>query len=333
MMILTIILAAGKGTRMKSALAKVMMWAAGRPMLSYALDLANSVGGKCVVVTGHNADTLEACFAGQATFCRQKEQLGTADAVLAAKEHIAAHKGKVLILNGDMPLIREETLNKFIEQANAPVNFISVKMANPKGYGRVVRSDKNIKIVEEKDATEAEKAIAEVNTGVWLADSAALLERLSKVGTDNAQREYYLTDIAIGETSAWCAPDEAEFAGANDRVQLAEISKQIWTERAKKHMLAGVSIIDPALVYISHETEIAPDAEIYPNVFLEGSCKIGAGVILRHGVRVVSSKILEGTLVRENTLQSKSQIECFASLLRRKFPKKLIQKNLPVLQI
>ena len=306
---LVLILAAGKGTRMKSKHPKVMAPVAGRPMIFYVLDLARTVGEETVVITGDGAEAVETALKESgAFFCRQPVQRGTADAVLAARNYIEKHKGNVLILAGDMPAVTEETLKKFLAEHKAPVAFISVKMKNPKGYGRVVRSANRevLQIVEEKDANETEKKINEVNTGIYCVDAGLLLERLSGIDDKNAQGEFYLTDIVKGGAEAWCATEEAEFTGVNDRIQQAEVSRTLWLKRAEAHMRNGVSIINPSEVYISHETELAPDSTLYPGVYLEGACKVEGGVTLRHGVRLVRSSIGEGTVVKENSLIEES---------------------------
>ena len=308
---LVLILAAGKGTRMKSRQPKVMAPIAGRSLISYVMDLARTAGKQTVVITGDGAETVEAALKDSgALFCRQQEQKGTADAVLAARGHIEKYSGKVLILSGDMPAVTEETLKKFITEHKAPVAFISVKMKNPKGYGRVVRSANRdvLQIIEEKDATEAEKKINEVNTGIYCVDAGVLMERLTVIDNKNAQGEFYLTDIVKGGAEAWCAADEAEFTGVNDRVQQAEVSRALWQKRAENHMRNGVTIVNPTEAYISHETEIAPDCTIYPGVYLEGACRIEEGVTLRHGVRLVSSTIGANTIVKENSLIEESTV-------------------------
>lgn len=309
---LVIILAAGKGTRMKSRLPKVLTPVAGKPMLHYTIQLAKELNAdKTVVVVGNGHKEVEDEFQNERlTFRLQKEQLGTADAVLAARDDIEAYTGQVLILNGDMPNISTDTMKKFISESGNGLAFISVKSTNSTGYGRVIRSvgADVLKIVEEKDANPSEKKINEINTGVYLCDAAELLRRLSSVSNNNAQHEYYLTDIITAGAKAWKAPEENEFLGVNDRVQLASLSKIIWKKRALKHMLNGVSIIDPDNVYISDETVIGNDVTVYPGVYLEGACDISSGTEIRHGVRIVDSAIGESCVIKENTLIEQSKI-------------------------
>ena len=310
---LVIILAAGKGTRMKSKVPKVLFNVAGKPMLSYTIDLAKSLcADKIVVIAGQDAETVQKTFAyAGVNFCIQKEQLGTADAVLAAKEVLACCEKDVLILCGDMPCIKVETIKRFIEESDPSIpTFISVKSKEPKGYGRVVRTAGGsvIKIVEERDAIPEEKKINEINTGIYYCNADLLLKRLEKVGNNNAQKEYYLTDIVSGGAYAWCAEDEDEFIGCNDRSQLSVIEKKIWRERAQKHMLNGVTLIDPDNVYISDKTVIENDVTVYPNVFLEGRCIIGTGVTLYSGARIVDSDIGANCIIKDNTLIEESKI-------------------------
>ena len=193
-MLSVIILAAGKGTRMKSEKPKVLFEAAGKPMIDYTIELSKSLNPeKIVVVTGNMAETVQEHLRDYSVdFALQKQQRGTADAVMAAQDFIDDN-GKVLILCGDMPLIKEETIKGFIESVTEKIAFISVKMKQPKGYGRVVRASDNkvLKIVEEKDANEYEKRINEVNTGVYLCDGEELKKRLALIDNNNAQNEIY----------------------------------------------------------------------------------------------------------------------------------------------
>jgi bifunctional UDP-N-acetylglucosamine pyrophosphorylase/glucosamine-1-phosphate N-acetyltransferase len=304
---LVIILAAGRGTRMKSELPKVLLPAADKPMIAYSIDLAKSLNPeKVVVVAGHGAEQIKASFneAG-VSFVVQKEQLGTAHAVLTAKKFIKAHKDLVLILYGDMPNLSEKTIREFISKADkTAVSFISVISKTPKGYGRVLRSPLSdvIGIVEERDANEAEKKIAEINTGVYLCPAQLLLERLTEVTDDNSQKEYYLTDIIKKGGKAWKASDESEFLGANTRVELAQLSKLLWKKRAAKFMDEGVGIIDIENVYISPDAEIEKDATLYPNTYVEGKSIIKTKTVLFPGVRISNSEIGRHCVIKDNSL-------------------------------
>ncbi|MDR2884440.1 MAG: bifunctional UDP-N-acetylglucosamine diphosphorylase/glucosamine-1-phosphate N-acetyltransferase GlmU [Deferribacteraceae bacterium] len=310
--LIVVILAAGKGTRMKSELPKVAHPVADKPMLSYTIDLAKGLTPEKIAVVVSADSEIPKLFNDPAlTFCVQKEQSGTADAVLAAKPLLDGYKGNVLILCGDMPNIQADTVSKFISAAKLEkASFITVKSTNPKGYGRVVRGiDHSVyQVVEEKDANEHEKKITEINTGVYYMAAELLLERLAKVGNSNAQNEYYLTDILKDGSFGWLAEKEAEFLGVNDRVQLAQLSRIIWKSRATKWMEQGVSIINPDDVYLSPDVTIAQDVTIYPNVYLQGKTTINKGCTLYSGVRIVDSAVDEGCVIKENTLIEESHV-------------------------
>lgn len=307
-----LILAAGKGTRMKSGLPKVLHPAADKPMLGYSIDTARGLKpGKIIVVIGSGAEEVRNAFADEdIIFCLQKEQLGTADAVLAAKEELEKSSGSLLILSGDMPCVQIDTVKAFISSVDASrPAFISVKTENPAGYGRVIRGEGGqLKIVEEKDATAGEKAVNEINTGIYLCEIKELLQRLASISNNNAQREYYLTDIVASGCTAWCADDEKEFMGVNDRLQLSAASKFIWLKRAQRWMKEGVGIIEPESVYISADAVLENDVVIYPNVFIQGKSVVKSGSTLYHGVRLVDSYIDSGCIIKENTLIEESRV-------------------------
>ena len=304
-MLTVIILAAGKGTRMRSDGPKVLFEAAGRPMIDYVIDGARGCkADKIVVIVGNCAEAvMEHTKADDVFFCEQKEQLGTAHAVKSAWEHID-DEANILILCGDMPLVTSQTLSDFIDKSDNSVNFISVKTDNPTGYGRVVRSSNGevIKIVEEKDANKNEKDIKEVNAGVYLCKGSELKKRLNAVSNDNAQKEYYLTDIVLGGAKAYLAENTTEFTGVNDRIQLSFVSKYLWMRRAEFFMKEGVSVLDPNTFYCGQNVTIGKDTVIYPNVFIEDNVTIGEGCKIYSGCRIKNSQIGSLCEIRDNTL-------------------------------
>jgi bifunctional UDP-N-acetylglucosamine pyrophosphorylase/glucosamine-1-phosphate N-acetyltransferase len=306
-----LILAAGKGTRMKSDQPKVMFKVAGKPMIDYVVESAKQLNpDEIVVIVGFGANLLEEHLNSKnVSFAYQIEQLGTGHAIMQAKSFFENYDGDILILCGDMPLVSAETLNKFIEAAKgSELSFISVKVSNPKGFGRVIRSANGnvLKIVEEKDASESERKVSEINTGVYLVNSMVLKERLAKISNNNAQNEYYLTDIVKDGAFAYVAEDEYEFIGINDRKALADASKYIYKKINERHMLNGVTIIDPESTYIDESVVIERDVVIYPNTYLQGETVVKERVVIYPGVRIVDSIIEEGCEIKDNTLIEKS---------------------------
>ena len=309
----SLILAAGKGTRMKSELPKVIFEVAGKKMINYVIDNVKPLNpDENILVIGSGAEKVKQAVEGEnVVFALQKEQNGTGDAVMSAQNHFKNYSGKILILCGDMPLVTTDSLQKFIESANDyDVAFISVDMENPTGYGRIVRDINNnvIKIVEEKDANPAEKQIKEINTGIYLVDAEVLLKKLNEINNDNAQGEYYLTDIVSEGAYAFKADNPDEFIGINDRKALSIASKILWKQRAEKLMQQGVTIMDFEHTYIDENVQIGKDTVIYPDVFLQGNTEIGANCIIYPGVRISNGKIGNDCEIKDNTLILYSEI-------------------------
>jgi bifunctional UDP-N-acetylglucosamine pyrophosphorylase/glucosamine-1-phosphate N-acetyltransferase len=312
---LAVILAAGKSTRMKSALPKVLHPVCGRPMIEYVLDSARQAGvDRLVVIVGHQAERVRKALShhDDVRFALQSEQLGTGHAVMMAKSHLEQHAGPALILAGDTPLLRRESLVALLdlqrERQAACVIGTAVTDAN-QGLGRIVRDQAGsfVKIVEEKDATEAEKAITEINTGCYAFDARQLVGALDRLRPENAQKEYYLTDCPrllsdSGQVVAALncfAPIEA--LGVNTRVQLAEVSQTIQEAVFQRLMLNGVTIENPAQTVIEPSVEIEPDTVIRPFTTIRGRVTIGANCVI--GPQVV----LEGPL----TIPPGSTVEPF----------------------
>ncbi|MFP4280613.1 MAG: bifunctional N-acetylglucosamine-1-phosphate uridyltransferase/glucosamine-1-phosphate acetyltransferase, partial [Halochromatium sp.] len=250
-----VVLAAGKGTRMRSALPKVLHPLAGRPLLAHVLDAAVALGAAQVcVVYGHGGEQVPAAFPdAAATWVEQRERLGTGHAVLQAMPAMAG-MDRVLVLYGDVPLIEPETLNRLVaDSASTKLGLLTMQLADPNGYGRIVRdkSERVLRIVEQKDASAAERAISEVNTGIIVAEQTSLATWLGRIGNDNVQHEYYLTDIiglavADGVEVATTQPETLEeVAGINDRAQLAALERYYQRGLAHALMLGGATVVDP----------------------------------------------------------------------------------------
>jgi bifunctional UDP-N-acetylglucosamine pyrophosphorylase / glucosamine-1-phosphate N-acetyltransferase len=316
MSLAAIILAAGKGTRMRSARAKVLHELGGEPMIARAIRTIAALGAApIVVVVGHQAAEVEATarerFPQAAlAFALQEPQRGTGDAArVAVSAFPASFDGIVLITYGDMPLISVETLSAFVtahRASGAALSFISIKLADPKAYGRVIRDESGqvSRIVEARDANDAERAVNEINTGFYLANSSFLRDALRELRPNNDQNEYYLTDlVAIARAKsmrveAWLATNEVEFAGINSRREMAEMETAIRESTNRKLMDAGVTFIDPATAYISEEAEIGHDCVIGPNVQMLGKCKIAAGVTIEGTAWLRNVTIGSGTLLK-----------------------------------
>ncbi len=330
-----VVLAAGKGTRMKSRTAKVLHELGGRPLAYYPIKRALDAGARpVVVVVGHQAEAVEAAISAARPgapirFAVQEQQLGTAHAVLAAKPGLRGWKGPVAILSGDTPLLEEETLRRVVAaraRARAAIAFATMELDAPRGYGRVVRDPKGrpARIVEEKDATESERALREVNAGLYCADAAFLWKALARVGSDNAQKELYLTDlVAMAARSGGAASvpvDAAEAAGVNDREELARAARVLLRRRASALMRAGVSIEDPERFDCDEGVEIAPDVAIEPGVRLLGrtrvgaGCRIGAGAILRDAILAPNVTVRPYTIIEESTVASAAILGPFSRL-------------------
>ncbi len=310
-----IILAAGQGTRMKSKLPKVLHNVLGKPMVQWVIDAVFEAGVNDVIaVLGHGGEQVSTVVADQAKIAYQTEQLGTGHAVMQGVDVLQSDNDCVLVLCGDTPLLRAETIKALIDKHEAEKNAVTVLTAcaiDPAGYGRIVRSGEHITaIVEQKDATEEEKLIKEINTGTYCFDQKFLLEYLSALNTNNAQKEYYLTDlIKVANThnlpvGGYRLEDFAESLGVNNRIQLSQAEQILRQRKCNEVMLAGVTLIDPATTYIGANVVVGADTIIYPNVVLEGSTVIGCDNIIGMNCRFVDSIIGD-----ENDIQSTVIVE------------------------
>lgn len=306
-----IVLAAGKGTRMKSELAKVLHPVFFAPMICHVLDTVQQLSAAAtVVVTGHQAEQVEATLAGYpVTFARQTEQLGTGHAVLATEGLLGGRRGTALILCGDTPLVRPSTLQSMIAGHCAQQRTLTVmttKVDDPSHYGRIVLNDQGVieRIVEEKDADAAERLIQEVNAGIYCADLDFLFAALRQVGRDNKQGEVYLTDIvAIARQSGhavgrFVCPDPVEITGVNSRVELARAGKVMQERRNQALMLAGVSMVHPDSIFIEKSVLIGQDTEIHSHCVLAGNTVIGQGCRLEPFCKLVDCQAPDRAVIK-----------------------------------
>ena len=313
-----VILAAGKGTRMKSDLPKVLHKVAGISMLEHVFRSVSAIEPeKTVTVIGHKAELVEQVLAGQTEFVRQTEQLGTGHAVMMAEPILENLTGQTLVIAGDTPLITGESLKNLIDFHINHKNVATILTAeadNPFGYGRIVRNQHGevIKIVEQKDASDFEQQIKEINTGTYVFDNARLFEALKNINTNNAQGEYYITDV-IGifrengeKVGAYTLKDFDESLGVNDRVALATAESVMRRRINQQHMINGVSFVNPDTTYIDVDVEIAPEVQIEANVTLKGHTKIGAETILTNGTYIVDSVIGERTVITNSMIEESS---------------------------
>jgi bifunctional UDP-N-acetylglucosamine pyrophosphorylase/glucosamine-1-phosphate N-acetyltransferase len=324
-----LILAAGLGTRMRSNLAKVLHRLDGRPLINHVCLTATALAPrKIYVVIGHQGEDVEQAVLEEldeehAAFVWQKEQLGTGHAVNSAREFLETEDATLLILSGDVPMIRFETLAALVQQHHshrgrgAACTILTVKLEDPRGYGRIVRDEEGLfeKIVEQKDATEAERGIREINSGIYCFNTQKLFAALSGVQNDNVQGEYYLTDTPsllreAGEAvSLYNHTDAREVSGINNRVELAEAERALCRRTISRMMLDyGVGFIDPRSAYISESASIGRDTVIYPNVSIEGASVVGDGCTIRSGTRIKNSRIGRNVEILDNCVVLDSEI-------------------------
>jgi bifunctional UDP-N-acetylglucosamine pyrophosphorylase/glucosamine-1-phosphate N-acetyltransferase len=298
-----VVLAAGKGTRMKSDLHKVLHPIAGRPMIEHLLASAGELGAeRLVVVAGHGREQLEKALGDRATIAVQEPQLGTAHAVLQAREALAGFSGDVLVLYADVPFVRTKTMRAMLDRLHAPdapsVVVLGFEPEDPLAYGRVIAADGRIeKMVEHKDASDAERTCSLCNSGLLAARAEALWALLARVGNDNAQREYYLPDIiniatADGSTCAVVVTDDAdEVAGVNSRAELAQTEARWQAQRRRQAMDDGATLIAPETVWFAWDTVLGRDVTIEPNVFF------GPGVAVADDVTIHAFCHIEGASI------------------------------------
>jgi bifunctional UDP-N-acetylglucosamine pyrophosphorylase/glucosamine-1-phosphate N-acetyltransferase len=313
-----LIMAAGLGTRMKSARAKVLHELDGRPLIEHVCRTAVSLNPKQIyVVVGHQAQEVEQAVRNcvdpkLAGFVLQAQQRGTGDAVMAAREALSGAESVLLVLTGDVPLIKTETLESFLNHhlaSGASCSLVSTRLENPTGYGRVIRDENGAfsKIVEQRDATPEQAQVKEINAGFYCFDTAKLFAALERVQPTNAQGEYYLTDVPQimhedGEkVEVYLHADSRELSGINTRAELAEFENLVRRRTIRRLMVeSGVTFIDPARAYISSKTQIGRDCIIHPDVTIEGESVIGEGCVIRSGTRITNSRIGSGVTIKDH---------------------------------
>lgn len=307
-----VILAAGQGTRMKSKLYKVLHPVCGKPMVQHVVDQITQLNVKeMVTIIGHGAEMVQAQLGDKSHYALQEEQLGTAHAVMQADSMLDGKEGVTIVVCGDTPLIKAETMEalfKHHEELGAKATVLTARIDDPTGYGRIIRNEDGLveKIVEHKDASDAERKINEINTGTYCFDNRALFEALRNVSNENVQGEYYLPDVIEimknqGEVvTAYQTSDLEETLGVNDRVALAEAERIMRARINIAHMRNGVTIIDPANTYIESNVEIGQDTVIYPGTILKGKTIVGTECLIGPHTEVDDCEIGNETVIRQS---------------------------------
>ena len=324
---IAIVMAAGKGTRMKSKKLKLVHQIYGKELVKRAVENAKKAGiDEVIAVVGYQKEQVQAVLGDTVKYAYQEEMLGTGHAVMQAKEYLKGKQGKVVILNGDVPILRPTTIKSLIEKSIERKEYATLLTAiydNPYGYGRIIRDEGgNVKaIVEEKDATEIQREIKEINSGIYCFDIVELLKALDEITPNNSQGEYYLTDVIKImndkglKTGAVIVEDNTEILGVNDKVQLELLTRVLRLRINTEHMRNGVTIEDINTAYIYDDVEIGPDTVIHPNTTIKSGvkigedCEIGPNAYIREGcelankvkigsfVEIKKAKIAEGTKV------------------------------------
>lgn len=314
----SVILAAGDGTRLRSNRPKVLHEVCGHPMLHYVLRVAaEAEANRHIVVVGYEGEQVRRAFNGRedVIFVDQTERLGTGHAVRMTREAFEGYKGDILILAGDTPLLTVQTLRNLVDwhrHQDAAATILTTEMPEPRGYGRILRYEDNRLqgIVEEKDANRYERAIHEINTGSYCFDSEALFSALEKITPQNVQNEYYLTDcirILVEQgcrVEAVITDDYSEAIGVNTRVQLAEAEKILRERILIRHMMSGITVLDPASCYVDEEVEIGKDTILYPGTLITGKTRIGANCRIGPSTQIVSAVIEDGAVVNASFVEN-----------------------------
>ncbi|RCW41429.1 bifunctional UDP-N-acetylglucosamine diphosphorylase/glucosamine-1-phosphate N-acetyltransferase GlmU [Paenibacillus prosopidis] len=331
MKVMAIVLAAGQGKRMKSKLYKVLHSVCGKPMVGHVLDTVKEAHAeRTVVIVGHGAEMVKATLGDAAEYVLQEQQLGTGHAVRQAEALLGGEEGTTIVICGDTPLVQASTINAMLElhaSSGAAATVLTASFDNPTGYGRVIRGEDGTvqRIVEQKDCSPHEAAVKEINTGTYCFDNQKLFAALAKVTSNNAQGEYYLTDVIgifreAGESvQGYCTTDLAEAIGVNDRVALAEAERLMRERINRNHLLGGVTFIDAASTYIEAGVQIGSDTIIYPGTVLRGTTVIGEDCVIGPQADITDSTIGNGvtikySVVAESAVGDTSSIGPYANL-------------------
>ncbi|MDA8440814.1 MAG: bifunctional UDP-N-acetylglucosamine diphosphorylase/glucosamine-1-phosphate N-acetyltransferase GlmU [Peptococcaceae bacterium] len=325
-----IVMAAGKGTRMKSKLPKVLHQVCGKPLVSHVIQAIRDVGiDDIIVVVGHEGAKVEEALGNEVRYAYQNEQLGTGHAVLQAKGIVDTRKN-ILVVSGDTPLLSAKTLADLLnrhQDGKVEVTVLTAVLDDPIGYGRVIRDNSNlvVGIIEEKDASAQERLINEINTGTYCFDGNFLFDALQNLQPNNAQKEYYLTDVLAhavssgrGAQSIVCH-DPREMQGVNSRLQLAEVAKAMNGLNVARLMDQGVTIVDPETTYVETDVQVGQDSILMPFTFLYGKTKVGEDCIIGPQSRLVNSTIgnsvtIENSIVKESIIGNDCLVGPYAYL-------------------
>ncbi|MGI6566066.1 MAG: bifunctional UDP-N-acetylglucosamine diphosphorylase/glucosamine-1-phosphate N-acetyltransferase GlmU [Firmicutes bacterium] len=313
-----VVLAAGKGTRMKSAVPKVLHPICGLPMIAHVVNNLREAGvERILVVVGQEGQEIQGLLGSEVEYVVQAEQLGTGHAVLQAEAVLQGCSGPVLVIHGDTPLYRPGTLRDLIEahqSSKALATVLSVVVDDPTGYGRIIRdaADRFAKIVEQKDAGPEEALVKEINSGTYVFECEPLFEALHQISPENAQAEYYLTDVLeiikeqAGKVEIFIHGDHEEALGINNRVQLAAAERILRDRIRERWMRAGVTMVDPATTYVDAEAELAPDVVLLPFTFIEGRTRVAAGSVIGPFSRVKDCVVGENVTISQATVLESS---------------------------
>ncbi len=315
------ILAAGKGTRMKSARPKVLHLAAGLPLIDHVIRTARTLDPASItLVIGHQADAVRQALSGHEglDFVVQEPQLGTAHALLMTEARLAGRSGTLVLLSGDVPALSPQSLRNLVDthcRSNAAATVVTAMVAEPRGYGRIVRDGGKIaRIVEEKDASPDERAITEINAGIYAFALDGLFDRVRRIAAENAQREYYLPDLVAicrkegREVETVTVPDPAEIEGINSQAELATAAARLRARKNAELMASGVTLVDPNTTYVDLDVQVGPDTVLHPGVSLQAGTVVGAGCEVHSGSRIAKSTIGDGSVVLDHCVITDSTL-------------------------